>query len=197
MYGPWRHHRPSDAATFFAEYEGDWWIAGGWAIEAFTGVARSHGDLDINIPRTQVPLLRDFLNGRLDVWAADRGTLTPLIPGDDAPLSPTCGNLWLRPSGAEPWEYDIVLTLVTDEVWTYKRDPRIALPLSEILWSRGGITYLRPEIQLLHKAPGLRDKDVRDFENTQHLLDDGSRARLSDFLQLAHPSHPWIAELGH
>ncbi|WP_245633133.1 hypothetical protein [Luteipulveratus mongoliensis] len=37
VYGPSLGREPADAATLFADYAGTWWIAGGWAIEAFTG----------------------------------------------------------------------------------------------------------------------------------------------------------------
>jgi hypothetical protein len=31
-----------------------WWVAGGWAVEAFTGVARSHEDIDLSVLRRVV-----------------------------------------------------------------------------------------------------------------------------------------------
>ncbi len=43
------------------------------------------------------------------------------------------------------------------------------------LWPCDGIEYLRPEIQLLHKANGLRPKDQEDFEVCLPLLDDTAR----------------------
>lgn len=177
------------------DYTGRWWIAGGWAIEAFTNTARPHGDLDLSIPRSEVPLLRRHARGRLDVWAADRGTLTPLLDGDDATFSPTCSNLWLRPNGSAPWEYDVLLMGGTAERWAYKRDPRISLPLDEIVWQRETIEYLRPEIQLLHKAAGLRPQDQQDFDACRPLLDERAASWLRAALELAHPRHPWIADL--
>ena len=78
---------------------------------------------------------------------------------------------------------------------------RLATPASaarsrtSILWVHDGITYLRPEVQLLHKAPGLRPKDQADFDACAPLLDDQSRAWLRSALALAHPGHPWLDEL--
>jgi hypothetical protein len=157
QYGPWRAQTPRNAAELLGAYGGRWWIAGGWAIEAFTGVPRQHGDLDLSIPRSDVAALHEYVAGFLDVWQADKGDLRPLVHPTD-PLSATCGNLWLRPGGAEPWEYDVVLMHITGATWTYKRDARISLPLEEILWAREGISYLRPEVQLLHKAPGRSER---------------------------------------
>jgi len=107
-------------------------------------------------------------------------------------LSETCENLWLRPSGAEPWEFEVILMHTTSDTWTYKRDDRISLPLDDILWEREGITYLRPEIQLLHKAPGLRQKDQADFDTCVSLLEPGARVWLRTALSIAHPNHPWL-----
>jgi hypothetical protein len=111
------------------------------------------------------------------------------------PVPATCGNLWLRPSGTEPWEYDVLLTSTDASTWTYKRDARITPPLGDVLWSRDGISYLRPEVQLLHKAPGMRDKDQADFDACVDLLEAESRVWLRAALDLAHPGHPWVERL--
>lgn len=139
-------------------------------------------------------MLHQHLSGRLDVWAADDGALRPLVDEADL-LSATCGNLWLRANGADPWEYDVILMDVTSTMWTYKRDARISLPVEEILWTRQGIPYLRPEVQLLHKAPGLRPKDQADFDACLGLLEPHPRAWLRWALDVAHPGHPWLAYL--
>jgi hypothetical protein len=194
LYGPWRARTPRDAAELLDGYGGRWWIAGGWAIEAFTGVPRPHDDIDPSIPRSDVPALRQHLSGRLDVWQAADGALRPMISPAD-PLAPSCGNLWLRPDGASPWEYDVILMDATSTTWTYKRDPRISLSMDDILWACDGIPYLRPEVQLLHKAPGLREKDQADFEACLHLLEPERRAWLMTAVGIAHPGHPWLDSL--
>jgi hypothetical protein len=194
LYGPWVPRTPQDAAALLEGYRGPWWIAGGWAIEAFTDVPRPHGDVDPSIPRSDVHALRGHLSGRLDVWQADSGSLRPLT-GEADPLPESCENLWLRPSGAEPWEYDVILMSTTPTTWTFKRDSRISLPLQEILWERDGIAYLRPEVQLLHKAAGLRPRDHADFDACAPLLDRTSRTWLRTALETAHPGHPWLLDL--
>jgi hypothetical protein len=110
-------------------------------------------------------------------------------------LTETCENLWLRPSGAEPWEFEVILMHATNDTWTYKRDARISRPLDDILWERDGITYLRPEVQLLHKAPGLRPKDQADFDACLSRLEPEARAWLRTALSVAHPNHPWLSLL--
>ena len=175
-------------------YEGPWWIAGGWAIEAFTGIQRQHGDLDASIPRADVVAFHEHVAPRLHVWQADKGSLRPMTSSAD-PLPDTCGNLWLRASGSDPWEYDFLLMTVESGQWTYKHDGRISLPLDDILWLDQGVRFLRPEVQLLHKAPGLRAKDQADFESCLPLLEPSDRRWLQEALEIAHPRHPWIVQL--
>lgn len=201
LYGPWAGRTPLDAARLLAGYPGRWWVAGGWAIEAFSSVERHHSDLDLEVPRGDLPLLRRHLAGQLDVWTADDGALRPLLPGDDPDaeadtvLPAGCGQVWVRPSGAEPWEYDILLMPGNAENWEFKRDGRIRLPLTDICWSQDDVRYLRPEIQLLLKARGLRPKDQRDFDAVVPLLDRKRLTWLREALEVAHPGHRWLSAL--
>jgi len=117
-----------DAAALLDGYDGRWWVAGGWAIEAVMGPRREHGDLDVGLPRPDVGRLWRHLAGRLDVWAADESALRPLLsPDDDVP--PSCVNLWLRRSGADPWDFDVLPSDVQDGIWRFRRDRRISRPL--------------------------------------------------------------------
>jgi hypothetical protein len=61
LYGPWRPASRAQAKELFDEFGRPWWIAGGWAIEAFTGVSRHHEDIDVappgwSSPRAGAPL---------------------------------------------------------------------------------------------------------------------------------------------
>lgn len=201
LYGRWAPLTPSDVKHFFASYPGLWWIAGGWAIEAFTGASREHDDIDPSVLRNDLPLLRRHLAGRLHAWAAAAGSLTPLLPDVDADGAPDdvlprgCGQIWARPDAASAWEYDILLSPGSEQEWVYKRDSRLRLPMTRALWERDGVRYLRPELQLLLKSRGLRDKDERDFTVTAPLLERSTREWLRDALTLTEPNHPWIARL--
>ena len=79
-----------------------------------------------------------------------------------------------------PWKKLFEAVISKNPWWTYKRDARISLSVEEILWAREGIPYLRPEVQLLHKAPGLRPKDQADFDACLHLLEFGRAGIGSD-----------------
>jgi hypothetical protein len=203
LYGSWAARTPRDVAALFANYSGVWWIAGGWAIEAFTGKHREHHDIDPSVLRDQLPLLRRYFAGRFDLWSAATGALRPLLPSDrpeasgDEVLLPGCGQLWLRESAADAWEYDILLSLGSSEEWIYRRDPSLRLPLSSALWEQEGVLYLQPEIQLLYKAKARRAQDDADFRVTLPLLDARRRAWLRDALAKTLPGvdHPWASAL--
>ena len=201
LYGRWAGRTPGDAAALLDGYEGLWWIAGGWSLEAFGGISRRHDDCDPCVLRTDLPLLRRHLAGRLDIWAASNGALWPLLP-DERPaaaaaevLPEGCDQVWTRRSGSDPWEFDILLAPGDRATWVYRRDPRLTMPMSDALWERHGIRYLQPQIQLLHKARGLRPKDWSDFELTLPFLDDCRRGWLADALRTTLPQHPWLARL--
>ncbi len=58
------------------------------------------------------------------------------------------------------------------------------------------IPYLVPEIQLLYKAPGMRPKDLADFEGVLPTLSVPARVWLGRALTIAHPEHTWLDRLG-
>lgn len=200
-YGPWAPRTPRDVADLFAGYPGVWWVAGGWALQAFTGVERHHEDIDPGVLRQDLPALRRHLAPRLHTWAASSGALSPVRPDvdPDAPadevLPEGCGQLWTRRDATSPWEFDVLLSPGTAQTWVYKRDPRITMPMADALWTADGVTYLQPEIQLLYKARGLRPKDRRDFDATLPALDPDRRAWLADSLARTVPGHPWLDAL--
>ena len=201
LYGPWSRRAPADVAALMDGYPSVWWIAGGWALEAFTGVSREYEDTDASVLRSDLPLLRKHLAGLFDVWTAADGALRPLLPEDDpdgAPddvLPPGCGQVWTRRAAMQPWEFDILLVPGTTEGWVYKRDESVSMPMRDALWQRDGIRYLQPEIQLLYKAKGLRPKDAVDFESTLPHLNERRRAWLRAGLERTLPGHPWLTDL--
>lgn len=201
LYGSWANRTPNDVATLLSGYPGIWWIAGGWALEAFTGITRRHDDIDPCVLRCDLPSLRKHLVSWLHLWTATRGALAPLLPDDDPDgsaeqvLPEGCGQLWARRSARDPWEYDVLLAPGSPDEWVYKRDPSIRMPMTRALWQDGAIAYLQPEIQLLYKAPGLRNKDRADFAATLPHLDQDRRSWLRDALLKTTPDHPWIDAL--
>jgi hypothetical protein len=176
-------------------FERPWWISGGWAIEAFTGVQRAHDDVDLTIFRSDVGALRRHLAGRYDLWAAGSGTLRPLT--DDRPRVPSwAGQVWIREHSQAPWLLDVVLNAGTSRRWVFKREPSYVRPLDEVTWvAADSLRYLAPELVLAHKAKLRRPKDALDLEAVLPRLDAAALAWLRSYLLRANPDHPWLARL--
>jgi GrpB-like predicted nucleotidyltransferase (UPF0157 family) len=173
-----------------------WFVAGGWALELFTGrVQRVHHDVDIIIPRSSQFELQEYLlerhwklitpfEKRLERWPPHMRLELPRhqvhAHRDDTFI-------------------DILLTDV-DEVWRYRREPLILRSKEKMsLRSENDIPYLAPEIVLLFKSRNTsnhgRTKDQSDFENALPNLEPERRAWLHWALVATAPDHPWIAPL--
>jgi hypothetical protein len=167
-----------------------WWVAGGWALDLFTGTSREHDDVDIVVLRSDQELIREQLPG-WDIQIAHSGKLEPWPPGDAVEL-PRSG-FWARSDPNGPWELQFLLAEHDDGTWWYRRDPRVTMPVADTgLVGESGIPYLRPEIVLLYKSRIDRDRDTADFERTLPNLDEEARMRLAAWLA---DEHPWRAQL--
>ncbi len=47
LYGRWEPFDLAQAAAFMDGFDRPWWVVGGWAVDAFTGVRREHDDVDV------------------------------------------------------------------------------------------------------------------------------------------------------
>lgn len=195
LHGPWKRSTPADALAMMSRYDGDWWIAGGWAIDAFTGVHRAHEDVDLSLWRRDVEKLRLHLRGRYDLWSNAGGRFRPLT--DQAPEHPEdADQIWLRKHALAPWEYDVVVNPDRAGRWVFRRDPALDFALEDITWrAPDGVRYLNPEMALAYKAKLARPKDELDFNAALPLLSDDQRVWLADMVDHLHPGHPWPARL--
>ncbi len=173
-----------------------WWIVGGWSIEAFTGVAREHEDVDLSILACDVPALREHVGERYHLWSMDGGELRPLNDKFPEPHHAEC-QIWIREHSLAPWLVDLPITPDADGLWRSKRNPEHVAPLDEVTWvADDGIRYLRPEVTLQFKARLDRPKDRGDLEAAWPLLSDEARAWLRDAVRRDHPGHGWLDLIG-
>ena len=188
LYGAWDPLLPEQVRELFAGVPVRWYIAGGRAAR-MGAPAREHSDTDAVVRAADVDAVRTALAG-WHLWEANSGALRPLLPG--AALTVGCEQLWLRRDATQPWRLDLPFDLhSTDDEWVFKRDPRVRLPWSKAVHTVAGITYLRPEVALLHKAHHRRPKDQADLAAAR--LDEPGRAWLVRTLeQLAH--HDWARQ---
>ena len=189
IYGPQLSWTPLEARDVLAGLTVPWWVAGGWAVEAFSGVAREHEDIDLSVFRRDLPAVRHHLEPHWHLWAASDQGLTHLAPGREMPEH--AAQVWMREHARAPWRGELVLNPDVDGRWQFKRDPSVVLDLDEATWERDGIRYLRPELVLAHKVSNSRPKDEADLRATLPLLDADRRAWLSDFVARHAPTHPW------
>jgi hypothetical protein len=170
-----------------------WWISGGHALELHVGASwRSHGDLDVSLRRTDAPALSSRLAG----WELFVAAAGQLRRWDGAPLVATRheNNLWCRPGPDQPWAIDVTIGEGDDDVWVYRRDPRLRVRWRDaVLATSDGTRYLAPELQLLFKSRDPRPKDGEDAAQVIPRLDDRRRRRLGGWLP---SSHPWQHLLG-
>jgi len=194
-YGPWDVLDPGGAQELMRGYDREWWVIGGHAIEAFTGVPRPHEDCDVAVFGKDLDLLRAHLSPRFHLWSVGSGALRPL--NDRFPELPEwAGQVWCREHALAPWQLDLNVNPDQDGRWLSKRDPSHAVDLDEVTWTdERGIRYLDPEVTLLFKALQDRPKDVHDLEVAWPMLSAAQRAWLRDALERVYPDHPWNQRL--
>lgn len=193
-YGSWQAYTPTRVAELLAGLPCEWWIVGGWAVEAFTGVVREHEDVDVAFLRDDLPRVLGHLAPGLCVWSNLGGTLRPLrTPGE---LLDGGRQLWVRPDGDSQWVMDLAMTPHEGSTWISPRDERIRRPLADATFTAAdGIRYLRPELVLFMKALKARSKDDRDLEVILRTLEPERRAWLHDAIDLVHPGHRWLQRI--
>ena len=171
-----------------------WWVVGGWAIEAFTGVQREHEDIDVAFLREDLPRMLDHLAPTHCVWTNLKGTIRPLRKPDD--LLEGSRQLWVRPDAQHPWVMDLAMTPHEGDTWLAPRDHRIRRPLADATFTGpDGVRYLRPELVLFMKALFARPKDEGDLEASLPRMTADGRASLREAIELVHPGHRWLERI--
>lgn len=193
--GRWDPLTPAQVYEALRDLHVPWWIAGGWAIDAFVGrETREHGDIDVGVLRRDQVVVQGALDG-WDLQAADPpGKLRRWQPRETLPMS--VHDIWCRPDSEAAWGLQLMLEESDGSKWFYRRNQGIVLPVASIAWrDDDGVPYLVPEVQLLYKAARQSPANESDFEACLPLLDEEQRTWLGIALVIAHPGHPWIERL--
>ena len=193
-WGPWEPLPPGDVADIFARAPFQWWLAGGYALEAFVGQAyREHADIDIGLRHGDQRGAREYLS-EWDLHCADPpGTLRPWAPGES--LAAEIHDIWVRRDSQDAWGFQLMFDHHEGNEWVYRRDPRVRRPLSSITWHRDGVAYLAPEVQLLYKSRAPRLRDTLDFETVWPRLNGEQREWLRSTLLTTDATNPWLEAL--
>jgi hypothetical protein len=180
-----------------AAVEAPWYVAAGWAIDLFLGdEPRGHEDLELAIPNSRFDEIVEALPGFEIFVITGPRRAAPLAEARDQ-LEGT-HQTWVRDPATDVWRFDVFREPSDGGTWLCRRDESIRLPYDHVIeWTDDGIPYGRPEIVLLFKAKhSHRARDQRDFEAVVPRLEPERRRWLSEALELVHPGHPWLAELG-
>jgi len=193
----WDAWRPEDVRSLLAGIDVPWYIAAGWAIDLYLGGKhREHEDLELAVPNSRFAEVAQALPG-LEIFVITG-------PGRAAPLAEARDQLeethqtWFRDPATNVWRFDVFREPSDGDTWLCRRDESIRLPYDRVIeWTEDGIPYGRPEIVLLFKAKhSQRERDQSDFEAVVPRLEPERRRWLVEALELVHPGHPWLAELG-
>jgi hypothetical protein len=193
-YGPASPLPPASLLTrLLAGAPFDWWVVGGWSLEADPRTPRRvHEDLDVAVPLHAVDQVREWLSD-LHLWQTYPG-LRPVLPHE--PLPPNLHQMWVRRDAFSPWLMDLALTPVEDGEWFFRPDRRVHRPMSEtVRTGPDGVPYQVPEVGLLFKARHARAKDESDLLDVLRRLDDPAREWLHTSIDLVAPGHPWLARI--
>ena len=176
------------------EFEPDWFIAGGWAIDLFLGQqTRAHDDIEIAVFRKDQIALQEYLSD-WNLQKAVGGKLTAWKRGEFLEL-PVHAIHCFREK-AELSFLEVLLNESANGVWQFRRNRRITKPLTEIYQvNDSGIPFLCPEIVLLYKSKAPRPKDERDFSAVGEKLSFEGRQWLKDALLVSDPKHRWLESL--
>ncbi len=186
---------PLDVYEALQGLRAPWWIAGGWAIDAFVGrETREHGDVDVGALRRDQLAMQWALEG-WEMQAADPpGSLRTWRKGETLPLS--VHDVWCRPDKEAAWGLQLMLDESDGENWVFRRNPGIVRSIATLFWrGHNDVPYLVPEVLLLFKAARQSPANESDFEACLPLLDDEQKTWLGVALVIAHPGHPWIEQL--
>lgn len=192
--GPWEPLSPGDVAEMMTGVGVRWWIAGGFALEAFVGRSwRGHEDIDIGVLARDQRIVREHLAGWEPFAADPPGQLRPWPIGEE--LREPVHDVWVRREPGAAWAFQLMLNPGDDEALVYRREPSIRIPWSEALIELDGVSYLAPEVQLLFKSKGRRAKDEMDLAEVVPLLERERREWLAQALERTDAGHPWLEVL--
>jgi hypothetical protein len=183
IYGRFEPLTPAELQELLRGFDRPWWLVGGYAIEAFSGVRREHEDIDVCIFVEDVAALRAHLEPRYHLWSNDGGTFRFFDEKHPEPLSPL-SQIWVREHAGAPWIIDFILNPSVDGKWQNKRDREHVAPLDEVTWVAGdGIRYLNPEIALFFKANSDRASQKWDWDVAYPMLSARQRAWLDETVE--------------
>jgi hypothetical protein len=185
---------PLKVASLMSEFEPDWSVAGGWAIDLYLEKqTRPHKDIEIAIFRKDQTTLQNYLNGWL-LKKVENGVLSDWNRNEF--LEPPIFEIHCFNETGELRFLEVLLNETTGKEWIFRRNKSVTKPLSKLhLISNSGIKFLCPEVVLLYKSKNSRFKDEQDFEAVVEYLDVESKEWLKNAIATCYTEHNWLQRL--
>jgi hypothetical protein len=188
---------PLKVASLMRDFQPDWFIAGGWAIDLYLEKqSRPHKDIEIAIFRKDQTALQNYLDGWL-LKKAESGTLLDWKKDEflELPIFEIhCFNE--KPEKNELPFLEVLLNETNGKEWTFRRNKSVSKPLSKLhLTSSFGIKFLCPEVVLLYKSKNPRVKDEHDFQAVIKHLDTERKEWLKNAISVCYSQHHWSKSL--
>jgi hypothetical protein len=166
-------------------------------------VTRAHEDIEVGIFRDHQEALRLHLRNWSLFKSARPGAWDPWEEGEllELPIHQVLARAPGSGPPPEPWEpqADELQFFLNDAeagVWLCRRDPRVTLPVDElVVESQSAVPVVVPEVQLLYEAKHHLDKNEHDFDAVAPRLTAAQRGWLRGALEIVHPDDPWVARL--
>jgi hypothetical protein len=194
-FSNWQPLSISEIRQLFDTAPFSWGLAGGYAIEQFTGKSlRKHDDIDVVVFRDNQSAVQYWLS-EWQLYAADPpGVLRPWNTQEYLPFG--VHDIWCHKIEAQVWQMQIMLAEAEGTEWFSRRNSNIRGKRNELFVDYHGIPCIKVEVQLLYKASNIRPKDEFDFQMCLPLMSDDSRKWLAHQLQLSFPQgHRWLDSL--
>jgi len=175
-----------------------WFICGGWAIDLFLGeLSREHEDIEVGVFRDDQEALRSHFAGRRLEKVVRSGAQGAWVLWEERE------HLMLpvhqvRVAGLEAGGYPVEFLLHERDgsAWSSRRHPGLTRAIGEVVMeSFLGVPILVPEVQLLFKAKGTREKDDADLVKVLPRMALERSRWLLAALEKYHAGHEWIHRL--
>ncbi|WP_404429588.1 hypothetical protein LG299_09530 [Microbacterium lacus] len=186
---PWAPFTPAQIADVLASASARWWLSGGVALDHWLGRAtRVRPNADVSTTTQDLAPLVAGLPAHLSAWVLVGGDI---IPFRDAPEGEDLQPVDIFDDVQGAWVLRVNVEDGTNDVWMYRRDPRLQLPWDRAVVDVDGIPTGAPEVQLVWKALRPRPEDDLDKDAVLPQLSDEARAWWERAILTTHPHSTW------